>query len=450
MTIKQKTKKLLRWLQAFENQQLSLALIAAALPSLLVLMLMVVHNHSGYALLIVAMLLTGIVCYCAITIRQRSIYAFRTLANLLETMIQGDYSLRGRHANVSDALDEVMARINTLANTLANQSLQTRESQLLLQKVTDQIDVAVLAVDDDRRVSFINPATARLLGKESAHIIGKSLADLGLQPLINVDRRQLVALNIGRHSGKFYVYSDRYFEQGQRFRLLLITDIQRILQEEERQAWQNLLRVLNHEINNSLTPIASISDTLRRLSDQQTMPETVRERFNEGTAVIKERANALSSFISNYGQLTHLAEPHKQPLSVAQLIGDLRPLFQNRTITIETDADLTVYADRTQMQQLFLNLLKNADEAMDDQAGVITVSWAIENDFVTIRIRDQGCGIANPDNLFVPFYSTKGRGSGIGLALSRQIVFNHYGRLLISNRSDQQGAEAVIALPHAA
>lgn len=441
-------KRLQRLVGAFENQQMLLAL-GACLPAIAIAVAALrAQGVSGYAQGLVAVLLSALAIFAALRIRRQSVYAFGTIANLLETMNSGDFSLRASDEYVADARREVLVLVNRLANTLAEQNLKTQESRRLLRQVTDQIDVAMIAVDLRERIYSVNLATVRLLERPAAVIVGRTLREVGLEPLKAVrERRQLVELDIGRHSDRFYVYTDRYEEDGQSLQLYLINDIQSILQEEERQAWQNLLRVLSHEINNSLQPIASITDTVQRLVKQHELDEALRAKILEGTDVVKERANSLGTFLRSYQQLTRLPAAQKRWLRVAQLVGEVLPLFTHREITTAGDESLEVYADPVQLQQLLINLIKNADEAMDDPAGRIELLWVLEAGYVGIRIRDQGNGIANPENLFVPLYSTKGRGSGIGLTLCRQIVSNHLGRLALRNRDDGQGAEAVIALP---
>ena len=433
---------------AFEDKLWKLALGAGLPPSFLALWTLAANGVSGYLIGLTATLLLLMVGFCAATIRKRTRYQFQTLANLIETMIQGDYSLRGRGAAKGTAQGDLMEIVNRLAQTLADQKLKTRESQLLLTTVTDHIDVAILACDEHGTVSFVNPAGARLLGNGKRELKGRRLQELGLESVAALDRKQLVELTLDGTNGSFVVYSEPFMEAGRNHRLIFITDIQKILRDEERRAWQDLLRVLSHEINNSLSPIASISDTLIRLVDRQKEDAEARQTLTEGLTIVKERAVSLGNFIQRYRELTRLPEPKKKPIGLTGLLESIIPMCSPRTVLLHGQEDITIHGDPDQLQQCLLNLLKNAHEAMEDPSLPIEVYWREEAERVSIHIRDQGPGVANPDNVFVPFYTTKPGGSGIGLALSRQIAFNHDGNLTLGNRSDGPGAETKMTLPH--
>ena len=434
---------LTRSLRAFENQQSALAALASIPGAVFCLVLLAINDYSAYAIAFAAIVLGSLCALGIVGVRARAAFSYRTLANLLETLASGDFSLRGRSRSRSDTFDEVVMRINALADQLAAQSLKTRESELLLQKVTDQIDIAVFALNRFGEVSFVNPAGLRLLDKQASAVVGTTAHSIGLGPLVGARSSTVHTLRLGSQSGRFHVSADYYVEGGRNYQLLLVTDLQHILFDEERRAWQNLVRVLSHEINNSLSPISSLGATIDELADDTEEGQQIRR----GAQVIVERSRHLIAFIRGYSRLTHLAAPQKVPVSLKTLFKELMPLMGSRTITLRSTEDLEVHVDPGQMQQLLINLLKNADEATTDPEMPVEIAWHQDAGSAVIEILDQGAGIANTENLFVPFYSTKGRGSGIGLALCRQIVSNHYGRLTLENRDDQQGAKAIIALP---
>jgi nitrogen fixation/metabolism regulation signal transduction histidine kinase len=430
---------------SFEGKLGLAALTAGLLPSLTCVALLVYYGASGYAIGIVAIVLTIAVGYCVSFVHQRTAFQLRSISNLLEAMVQGDYSMRGR-AGVDDSnLDELIGTINRLANRLSEQKLETRESQLLLELVIAQIDIAILTVDDADRVALANPAACRLIDAGN-DLVGRNAHELGLVVPPDGEASGGVELSLGGGKGKFYAFAESFIANQRRQRLVFITDIQTILRDEERRAWQSLIRVLGHEINNSLSPITSISDTLIRIC-RRGVDEAGLARLTEGLAVIRERSQALSEFIGRYRLLTKLPTPNKTPTSLRRTIERIAPLFERADIRTTNPVDVLAHVDAEQFEQVLVNLLKNAIEASAPGAPV-ELDWRVERGRLRVAVLDQGCGVADTENLFVPYYSTKQQGSGIGLFLSRQIAFNHAGELQLRNRTDRQGAEAILWLPH--
>lgn len=429
---------------SFEGK-LGLAALAAGLaPSLLCVVLLVVYGASGYAVGIASIVLVIVVGYCVAYIHQRTAFQLRSISNLLEAMVQGDYSMRGR-AGADGNLDELIGTINRLANRLSEQKLETRESQLLLELVIAQLDIAILTVDDTDRVALANPAACRLFDA-GGDLVGRNAHDFGLVVPPDGEASGGVELSLGGGKGKFYAFAESFIANQRRQRLVFITDIQTILRDEERRAWQSLIRVLGHEINNSLSPITSISDTLIRICGRG-IDDAGSARLTEGLAVIRERSQALSDFIGRYRLLTKLPTPNRTPTSLRKTVERIAPLFERADIRLTNPVDVFAYVDPEQFEQVLVNLLKNAVEASAD-GGEIELDWRLERGRLRVAVRDQGCGVADTENLFVPYYSTKQHGSGIGLFLSRQIAFNHAGELQLRNRADRQGAEAILWLPH--
>jgi nitrogen fixation/metabolism regulation signal transduction histidine kinase len=266
---------------------------------------------------------------------------------------------------------------------------------------------------------------------------------LGVQDALTQVAPRLVKLHIGQQQKQVYLVSEQYLDQGKVHYLVFITDVQQLLYEEERQAWQKLLRVLSHEVNNSLTPICAISQGLQKQLQQNQPPDAA--LLSEALQVMNERAQGLNQFMKSYQQLNRLPPPEKQLLALDQLVADVCALFSNQVKRI--GPQLNVFADPAQLQQLLVNLLKNALEANEGQDTAVTVCWEQQGKLLVLTVTDQGAGIQNPDNLFVPFYSTKPHGSGIGLVLSRQIARNHGGDLQLYNRTPAQGAQSRLLLP---
>lgn len=421
-------------------------LVAGVLPWLLLLASLRMAGVSGYLIALVAVLHGMVVAYCAYYVYSRTTFQLRTVSNLLDAMVRGDYSLRGTPAAQQDGLSELIQLINRLANTLSEQKLETRESQLLLNRVISQVDFAILIVDDGGRVGVANPAASRLLAPDGGELIGRPAHEFGLSLATVASVSQRHELNLPDGRGKFYVMAERFSANQREHRLVFITDIQRLLRDEERQAWQSLVRVLGHEINNSLSPIASIADTLTRLTRRGLQPDDS-ERLREGLSVIIERSQSLTGFLHRYHQLTKLPAPQREPAPLAAMVARVAALFEGRRIDTAGPPALQVFVDPAQFEQLLVNLLKNAIEA-SAPGEPVEILWSVEPGRVRIAIRDHGPGLSDTRNLFVPYYSTKPGGSGIGLFLSRQIAFNHDGEVQLHNHGDGHGAEAVIWLPH--
>ena len=442
---------------SFENKLLKLALFTGLLPTAFLFYALYSHELSLYLKIMLMFFILASVFYCASIIRQKVVFQLRTSANLITAMQSGDHSLRAHQYGKAGVLTEFNQVFNELSSALAEQQLISKEKQVLLHKVIAQIDVAIIAVDEKCHITLMNPSAEKLFSCRFDEMQGWPIKSLGLQSVLEGEYRKVVEFEIKEYKKKVYIHTDEYFEKGIKQQLIFITDIQNLLREEERQAWQKILRVLSHEINNSLAPIASISETLTRLLSNNMAQydegtELIKdtelvEDLQEGLSVITERANSLNTFLQRYQQLSQLPVPDKTVFDCQLLLKSAILLFDECNIQL-IGLPLSIYADEAQLQQVLVNLVKNAQQAMIGvNGGKITISWQQKGDRVEIVIEDEGMGIDNTDNLFVPFYTTKEDGSGIGLVLSRQIIINHGGDLTIKNRVDKTGAKATIYLP---
>ena len=380
---------------------------------------------------------------CATAVRSRLIFPLQTLANLIEAVRCGDYTLRGRRAAPGDTLGEVVREINKLGETLQKQRLESLEAAALIHTVLEELDTAVLAFDDQQQLKLVNRAAAELLGRSSESMIGRSARELGLDDLLARESNAVAFMSFAGRGGRFEMRKSSFRQGGVPHTLMMVSDLSRALREEERRAWQRLIRVIGHEINNSLAPIKSLAGTLRdMLSRQACEPDVL-----EGLSLMGDRADSLSKFVATYSQLARLPAPSKLPISLNSLLHRLVALPAYAGVRVSAPFETEVPADAGQLEQALINLLKNAVEASNGVATDVEIAVARTRDAVIIEIRDTGPGIANPDNLFVPFFTTKPGGSGIGLALSRQIVEAHAGTLAVESRADGQGAIARLSLP---
>jgi nitrogen fixation/metabolism regulation signal transduction histidine kinase len=384
---------------------------------------------------------------CTAAVRERVASPLRTLANLLEAIREGDYSIRARGARGDDALGEVMQQANLMGATLRAQRLGAVEATTLLRKVMEEIDVGVFTFDDEQRLRLVNRAGERLLNTTSERATGLSAGALGLAEWLDGDATRIVQRAFPGGAGRWGISRSSFREGGRPHKLVVISDLTRPLREEELQAWQRLVRVLGHELNNSLTPIKSIAGSLAQLLAHQPLPSDWRDDATRGLSVIASRSEALIRFMAAYARLAKLPRPALAPMKVRPWIEHVARLETRLAVKLAYGPDLTIEADRDQLDQLLINLVRNAADAALASEGGVSVAWRRSGGFLEVSVLDDGPGISNTTNLFVPFFTTKPGGSGIGLVISRQIAEGHGGALTLENRSDTPGCEARLRLP---
>jgi two-component system, NtrC family, nitrogen regulation sensor histidine kinase NtrY len=381
-------------------------------------------------------------------LRQRVVFPLQTLSNLLAALREGDYSIRGRDARNSDALAEVMREVNTLGQTLRDQRMGAVEATALLRKVMEEIDVAVFAFDGEHKVVLVNRAGERLLNMPSERLIGLRAENLDLADCLREgDSARIMDAVFPGGSGRWEIRTTMFRQGGLPHQLLVLSDLRRALREEELKAWQRIVRVIGHELNNSLAPIKSISGSLKSLLKLKSRPEDWEDDMQRGLAVIESRSESLSRFMAAYAQLAKLPPPKMRPVDIGALLHRIVRLETRLSISFTACPDLTIQADGDQIEQLVINLIRNAVDASLETGGGVRVNFQRSGNYIDIAVEDDGPGLPNTANLFVPFFTTKPGGSGIGLVLSRQIAEAHGGSLTLQNRDDSPGCEARLRLP---
>ena len=434
----------------FEGRVTALTM-AAGLPGVaLCSFLLWVDGYSGRVQWTVDLLLVVFWLAISANLKNRVVRPLQTLSNILAAIREGDYSIRGRRATSGDALGEVMLEVNDLGSTLRAQRLGAMEATALLRTVMSEIDSAIFAFDPGQQLRLVNRAGERLLAQPAARLLGHTVEDLGLA--LCFDGREaagprMIQMSFPGGSGRWEIRRGTFREGGQQHQLLVLTDLSKTLREEERSAWQRLLRVLGHELNNSLAPIKSVAGSLDDLIRREPQPADLRDDMHRGLEVISSRADSLARFIESYSKLARLPPPRFETVNIGKLVERVATLETRLPVKIAGGPQTIVRGDRAQVEQLLINLVRNAVDASLETQGNVEVGWSHQNGQLVVSVKDEGLGLANTANLFVPFFTTKASGSGIGLVLSRQIAEAHGGTLTLENRNRANGCEARLTLP---
>jgi len=383
----------------------------------------------------------------AAAVQGRVVRPLQTMANLLSALREGDFSVRARGARRDEPLGDVMSEINTLSRTLQDQRMSALEATALLRTVMEEIEVAIFAFDAEGRLRLANHAGQILLGKPAERILGRDAAELGLADCLTGDAARLLVSAFPGGSGRWGMRRSQFREGGRPHHLIVIADLSRTLREEELRAWQRLVRVLGHELNNSLAPIKSLAGSLRLLLRRTPRAPDWEDDMRSGLEIIETRSEGLSRFMQAYARLARLPAPVTAPCDMPSLIHRVVALETRLAVALDEGPAVTLACDAAQIEQVLINLLKNAVEAAQETGGGVRVGWRRQSGRLEIFIEDDGPGIGSATNLFVPFFTTKPEGSGIGLVLCRQIAENHRGSLVLENRAGAPGCVARLFLP---
>jgi nitrogen fixation/metabolism regulation signal transduction histidine kinase len=432
------------------EHRIQLLALAAGLPgSLIAILLLWFGDYSSQTAWTLTVLIIIFWLGFAISLRHRVVFSLQTLSNLLAAMREEDFSMRARGARSDDALGEVMIEVNALSQTLREQRLGALEAAALLRTVIEEIDVAIFTFDNSHTLKLVNRAGERLLARPSERLLGFTAAELGLAGCIEGESARTVELSFPGGVGRWGLRRGSFRQDGLPHDLIVLSDLSRTLREEERQAWQRLIRVLGHELNNSLAPIQSVAQSMEsnlQRAQIDTPPSSkidmVMDDLRQGLAIIRSRTEALGRFMAAYARLARLPQPTLAPVGLRELVRRVAELETRVRVQVVEGPPVTILADRDQLEQLLINLIRNAAEAVLEIGGEVLLKWSLERSRVELSILDDGPGLSNTTNLFVPFFTTKPGGSGIGLVLCRQIAEAHGGSLTLENRHGCRGCEA--------
>ncbi len=380
-------------------------------------------------------------------LRHQIVQPLRSLASLIEALREGDYAVRGRWIDAEDVLGEVMLELNALSQQLHDQRLAALEAHFLLEKFISEADLALFAFDAQRRLCRLNHAAGALFECDRAALLGRSASELGLQAMLEMEPGRILSHTFPRGAGRWEIRRRTFREQGQPREMLVIADVSAALRAEERQAWRRLIRVIGHEINSSLVPIRSIADTVRKLIEDEPLADEWREDTRAGLGIIRHRAESLGRFMGAYARLASLPPPNRQRVQFPPIAAQVASLFAEKVL-IDPSPDVALELDRDQIEQALINIIKNGIEAAQSRAdAVVRIRWTLEPQRLIVEVRDNGCGLGHTESLWVPFFTTKTGGSGIGLVLSREILENHGGSITLENNVGSPGCTAQIVLP---
>ncbi len=398
----------------------------------------------------------------------------QALSNVVSGLREGDYSSRARRANARDALGELAVEVNALANILEKQQVRSLEATALLARILEVMHAPLFAFDRNNQLQLVNDAGLKLLGLPYNRVYRRPAGELGLEELLAAPDQSIHSF--AAKPARWMLRKAAFRQDGVPHTLLLLADVSLPLQEEERLAWKRLIRVLGHELSNSLAPIKSIAGSLRERVESIGGEETAVGDFRRGLGVVESRADALQRFVQSYRTLAQLPPPRLRSVAVGPLLERVALLEQRLPVALDPGPAVTLNADPDQLEQMFINLLANAVDASLERlqsggagseaaksgttaeavgsgatavngARPVRASWRLAGAHLLVVIEDRGLGIANSENLFVPFYTTKPTGSGVGLALAQQIARAHGGEIQLVNREDGEGARATIRLP---
>jgi two-component system nitrogen regulation sensor histidine kinase NtrY len=401
----------------------------------------------------------------AMALQEQATRPLQTLANVIAALREEDYSFRARGAATDDALGELSLEVNALADLLADQRIRAIEAAALLRRVVEEIEVPLFTFDPNQILRLVNSAGERLLQQPSVRLLGRSAKEIGLAACMKAESETVVPLPFQGPNARWLVRRSSFRQKGVPHTLIVLSDVSRALREEERGAWQRLIRVLGHELNNSLTPIKSIAGTLRAQISKSVLNSDQHVDFERGLSIIEARAHSLNRFLQAYRQLAQMPPPIVRKTQLSPIVQRVAALEAGLQVQVLPSPPAELMVDPDQLEQMLINLMRNAVEAALEplhslpvlkEAGItdsqtrqplVIVRWELTEKDLVLSIEDNGPGLGNPANVFVPFYTTKPSGSGIGLVLSRQIAEAHGGSVELLNRMDQQGCQARVVLP---
>lgn len=386
----------------------------------------------------------------------------RDLANFFQSILQNDFTTTFSRNEEGKSFRQLYQSINAISNRFRAIGAEKEAQLLFLELLLEHIKVAIIVFDENGNVQSVNASFKELVDqpylneiqglKRTLPQLAEVLEDIG------PERPRLFQLQKDQELLQLSIVANLFIVKGTTFKLVSIQNIKRELEAGEVDAWQKLIRVLTHEIMNSVTPITSLTDTMldivtpHQQSGRNLSPENLKNIF-AGLSAIKERNQGLQTFTRAYQQLTRVPQPQFEQFSALEFLQSLQVLVLpdmkakgvNFKIDVEPE-DAEIIADRQQLGQVLINLIKNAREAVEASSLKEVTVQIFVSEPTTIIVSDTGQGIPKDqqEKIFIPFFTTKKQGSGIGLALARQIIHQHNGTLTLE--PSVEGSRFVISI----
>ncbi len=390
----------------------------------------------------------------------------RKIAFFFDAVENNDSSLRFSTDVKNHSEQKLNRSLNRINSLIQQAKARNREQEQFYQSILEHVATGIIIHDEKGNVVQANSTAKKLLQLDQfTNLVQLKRVDNQLYEAfhsLSRQGRQSVKLQKNNKASELSLRSVTFTARNSQFRLVAVNDIQTELDEKESDAWIRLIRVLTHEIMNSIAPITSLSETLMNLFEKHTCASVLSDdalhtQALEGLEVIKERGDDLIGFVMRYRQLTRIPQPEKQKVHVAALLDKIRilsstePGFSATTFQIAVHPhDFSINADEKQLTHVLINLTKNALEALNGQPdGKIQIkAGRLDSGRAVISIQDNGPGIASDqlNQVFIPFFTTKEKGSGIGLSFSRQVIRLHGGNLQVQSKQGE-GARFIIELP---
>ena len=369
---------------------------------------------------------------------------FQRISRVMECLEIADFGVSFSTDGQGPMEQRLMESINLSMRKLRLRLSKREEKYQYIGTLLDTVDTSMMVVDHEGQVVWMNRASVKELCGHAIHRLDELKVLNSDLPMI-LDVLQPGEVKVVRIYKEDFMHDlavtvTTYSNATADLRLINLKNIRSVLEENEMEAWQKLVRVLTHEIMNSITPIISLSDTLCERAIQQGMDEE--SLMLQGLKTIHRRSKGLMNFVENYRKLSRLSSPVLAPVSVGELLGDIKKLFSSSPVTyiykIE-DENRMLMIDRSQMEQVLINLLKNAGEACMEVANpevVVETAYHKEKNIFQLSVTDNGCGILPEvqERIFIPFFTTKPTGSGIGLSLCKQIMALHGGSIRVASQ----------------
>ena len=437
----------------FERRLLFSVLLTGAPGVILSLVLLWSSNYSldhkleGSAL--VVLLCLGL----SFSVQSNVVNSLRALSNVISAVKDEDFSFLATKAVPGDALGELALEINSLSRALGEERLASLEAVGLLRKVMAEAGAIIFAFSPENRLRIINRAGTRFLGKLEEEVLNRTAQELGIEDLVEGPASEVISRMDAGAEKRWIVRRAAFRQSGEPHRLVLLAEASEALRAEERLAWQRLIRVLSHEIDYSLAPIKFMARKLGHMAFDPELPTPLSEDLSHGLGVIHDRADSLGRFLQSYAGLVRVPAPTRRNVALSALIAHVAALESRLAVNVISGPNIYICVDPDQLEQALINLIKNAAEALlavperEISPTAVTLFWKTYSKDVEICIEDEGIGLTGTENLFVPFYTTKPNGSGIGLVLSRQIIEAHHGTLVLKNRSNRAGCVVEVKLP---